>query len=134
VKQQAVIIDLDGTSTLDPRSKNLGKPNEEVIHVVHLLCRWGGFVPIFITGRLEAHRPSVKTFITSLFGAVGATAAIHMRKPDDTADDPAYKLRIYREHIEPQYDTRIVLEDRPSTVAMWRSIGLQCWQVAEGPE
>jgi hypothetical protein len=27
---------------------------------------------------------------------------------------------------------RLVLDDRNSVVKMWRSLGLECWQVAEG--
>lgn len=42
------------------------------------------------------------------------------------------KLEIFREKIAPQFCVKGVLDDRDQVVAMWRSIGLMCAQVAPG--
>ena len=42
------------------------------------------------------------------------------------------KERIYRGHIEPEYEVLFVLDDRDSVVAQWRKMGVSCFQVAPG--
>lgn len=57
---------------------------------------------------------------------------IFMRKADDHRKDSIIKEEIYRTAIEGDFDVRFVLDDRDQVVKMWRGLGLQCFQVAEG--
>jgi len=60
------------------------------------------------------------------------TTAIHMRPSKDTREDYIVKKELYEKHIKPYYDVLVVIDDRQQVVDMWRSIGLNCWQVAKG--
>lgn len=55
-----------------------------------------------------------------------------MREIGDTRPDVELKLKWYKEEIEPQYNILGVFEDRTRLVQMWRSLGLTCFQVADG--
>jgi len=46
--------------------------------------------------------------------------------------DVIIKQEIYEEHIKDKYDVLFVMDDRNQVVEFWRSIGLTCFQVAEG--
>lgn len=46
----------------------------------------------------------------------------------DYRPDDIVKEEIYRLFIEPDYNVRLVIDDRPKVVAMWRRIGLICLQ------
>ncbi len=55
-----------------------------------------------------------------------------MRKFKDFRPDDEVKLDLYEEFIEPDYEVRLVLDDRQRVVDMWRRIGLRCLQVDVG--
>ena len=57
---------------------------------------------------------------------------LYMRPTGDYRTDTEWKRECYESYIKPVYDVRLVLDDRASVVAMWRELGLECWQVAEG--
>lgn len=44
--------------------------------------------------------------------------------------DPQFKLKMYKELIEPFYEVLFVVDDRDSVVAMWRELGITCMDVA----
>lgn len=47
---------------------------------------------------------------------------------------PDYKVKyqLFNENIRDKYNIRFVLDDRNQVVNLWRRLGLQCFQVAEG--
>lgn len=57
---------------------------------------------------------------------------LYMREPGDFRPDEIVKEGIYRDLIERRFTVIGVLDDRNKVVAMWRRIGLVCFQVAEG--
>jgi len=58
---------------------------------------------------------------------------LYMRKAGDYRKDSVIKKEIYLEQIEPKYgEPLLILEDRNQVVEMWRSLGLNCLQVADG--
>ena len=58
--------------------------------------------------------------------------AIFTRTDGDYRQDSLVKYEIYKEHIEPFYNVKFVLDDRNRVVEMWRDQGLKVLQVAEG--
>lgn len=58
---------------------------------------------------------------------------IYMRREGDYRKDSIVKREIYEKHINNGYNkVMLVLDDRNQVVEMWRSLGLECWQVADG--
>lgn len=55
-----------------------------------------------------------------------------MRPEKDSRPDTQIKMEIYKRDIEPKYRVKLVVDDRSRLVTMWRSLGLECWQVADG--
>ena len=44
--------------------------------------------------------------------------------------DPEYKLKMYKELIEPFYEVIFAVDDRDTVVAMWRENGITCFDIA----
>lgn len=42
------------------------------------------------------------------------------------------EVKLFDRHVRDRWDIRRVYDDRNQVVAMWRSIGLPCLQVADG--
>lgn len=55
-----------------------------------------------------------------------------MRARDDKRDDAIIKRELYERHVKGQFYVRAVFDDRDKVVAMWREIGLPCFQVRPG--
>ena len=55
-----------------------------------------------------------------------------MRQAGDNRDDRIVKREIYEREIKGRYNVRFVLDDRNKVVALWRDLGLPCFQVADG--
>lgn len=57
---------------------------------------------------------------------------LYMRPEGDTRKDTLIKEEIYNTYIKDQFNVLGVFDDRDGVVAMWRSKGLTCLQVADG--
>lgn len=57
---------------------------------------------------------------------------LFMRPIGDMRQDAIIKEEIYHSRIEDRYNVLAVFDDRNQTVAMWRKLGLPCFQVADG--
>jgi len=55
-----------------------------------------------------------------------------MRETGDKRKDSVVKEEMYNLHIKKDFKVVFVLEDRSQVVSHWRSMGLVCFQVAEG--
>ncbi len=55
---------------------------------------------------------------------------IYMRAGGDYRPDPVVKAELLQTILEDGFDPFLVVDDRPSVVAMWRSFGLVCLQCA----
>jgi hypothetical protein len=148
MKYKGCIVDIDGTIAdnshrqhyLEGGKKNWDGffsemhrdiPRQVVISAVHALWLQYNWVPIFVSGRGEEYRIPTRDWIDKnmpwavLFGLL-------MRPKADFRPDYEIKREIYENDIAPKYDVQLVLDDRDSVVKMWRKLGLECWQVAEG--
>ncbi|MFD0633205.1 AAA family ATPase [Catenulispora yoronensis] len=52
-----------------------------------------------------------------------------MRKAGDTRGDDIVKSELFDAHVRHRFAVRVVLDDRSRVVALWRRMGLTCWQV-----
>lgn len=134
-KPQAVLCDIDGTLALKgDRSPyewskvGMDTPNQPVVELVRLIHQ-AKIQIILFSGREDSCRDLTKQWL--------ATHAIpydqlYMRASRDNRKDAIVKLELFEKYIREQYQIQFVLDDRNQVVAMWRSLGLACFQVAEG--
>lgn len=60
--------------------------------------------------------------------------ALFMRKAGDSRQDDIVKQEIYDRYFKDKYPVRLVIDDRPSVIRMWRSNGLSVLDVGDGRE
>jgi hypothetical protein len=144
---RAIICDLDGTIAdcahrrhhVEGPSKDWKSffsgikhdlPNRTVLQCVQFYSAFHAV--LFVTGRSEDYRLESEEWLKKHVPAFATKSFLLMRRQGDRRLDVDVKLDIYRSAIQDRYDVRLVLDDRSSVVKMWRSLGLECWQVAEG--
>lgn len=86
---------------------------------------------IFVTGRSDKYMEQTLEWICDKVIHKNTTI-LFMRKDGDHREDCVVKKEIYEEDIKPYFNVLGVFEDRTQCVKMWRSLGLTCYQVAEG--
>lgn len=141
---RAVIFDLDGTlcdcshrlhhvtgSCRDWNAFFAGIPDdgcyEDVANLVFELYINNAIV--FCSGRPEDHRALTETWLER--HGFGAIKALYMRPTDDHRPDHEVKQQLLRAMREDGYEPWLVVDDRPTVVAMWRNEGLTCLQVRD---
>jgi len=55
-----------------------------------------------------------------------------MRAEGDRRGDDVVKAELFDAHVRGRFNVRMVLDDRDRVVALWRRMGLACWQVNYG--
>ncbi|CCF82380.1 phosphatase domain-containing protein [Nitrolancea hollandica] len=135
VKGKAIICDLDGTlAILEGRGPfeyercDTDLPSEAVVELLRAMGAAGHTV-IFVSGREDSCREKTVSWINRLSLP---SEKLFMRKTGDFRKDVIVKREIYEKEIKEHYNVCFVLEDRNQAVRMWRSLGLPCFQVAEG--
>lgn len=150
IRPKSVVVDIDGTvaSHVLPDGTLLrghhqyrgviwDLPKPEVIDVVHAL-RDAGFQIVFCSGRPEEddsfYDVGRATFhwLAEHLGEWVQSCPLFLRRSGDRRPDDIVKREIYERLILPEYDVQIALDDRDRVVAMWRSFGITCLQVAPG--
>lgn len=141
-KPPVYIVDLDGTVALKDRAAGargwheydrVGEdlPNEPVIDLVARLRATGAGI-VFLSGRKESCRDQTRKWLIHHMEWWTINAPLFMRTDGDNRDDSIVKLEIFDTHIRDQYQVLGCIDDRDRVVAMWRSLGLTCFQVAPG--
>lgn len=146
--KRAIICDLDNTLSLNVTGRPwYGEGYEKRIYedevnttvngvITYLIDQnedWTPFAEhiLFVSGRMEVGRAETVRWLTNKARQYEQDYTLLMRKDRDFRLDELVKREIYDEHIAGKYDVRLVLDDKPALVDMWRSLGLQCWQVRE---
>lgn len=131
----AIIVDIDGTlAKMADRSpyewERVGE-DELHYHIADLINKYSSFgVKILIvTGRDGSSQELTKQWLSK--------HKIHwdkffIRPAKNREKDTVIKKRIFEQEIRQKYHVLFVLDDRQQVVDMWRSLGLPCFQVAEG--
>lgn len=129
----AVIVDMDGTLALfegNPYDRDFenDKVNIPVKWVVNNLYT-DNMKVIITSGRNGKFRRVTEEWLltNSVFYDI-----LLMRDEKDNRKDSEVKLDFYNQEIKGKYNVFVVLDDRNQVVSLWRSLGLNCWQVAEG--
>lgn len=104
------------------------KPIAPTIGLYRALREHG--IIIFVTGRPEKYMDETMGWLCNQLGT--DCISLFMRKNGDHRPDYMVKKEIYDEHIKPYHHIDGVFEDRKQCVDMWRSLGLTCYQVADG--
>lgn len=90
-----------------------------------------GNVVLLVSGRPEGYREATELWLAS-HGV--SYDALYMRCAGDRRPDHIVKSQIFDAILADGYDVRLVIDDRPSVVAMWRERGLICLQADPGNE
>lgn len=105
------------------------KPIPTTLEVLCALQKHGATI-IFVTGRPEKYMDETMRWLCGQLNA--NCVSLFMRKNGDHRPDYIVKKEIYDECIKPYHHINGVFEDRKQCVDMWRSLGLTCYQVADG--
>lgn len=132
----AVIVDLDGTLTsagwrehhLRERKRDwdaffagMGRdaPVQPLVDLVDWIASRAAV--ILLTGRPDDHETVVRRWLAD-HGV--AYDQLLMRPSGDRRPDTVVKRERYRRDVAPYHDVRIVVDDRPRVIEMWREEGL----------
>jgi hypothetical protein len=129
-KPKAMIIDIDGTLMSNVRRTSLGVPfvkYENEINMLHMdktidgvagliniYCRMVGVIPIFVTGRMDNFNGRIKSItIEQIMDALPVVKQpiLFMRGENDFRKPVEFKNSVYKEHIRPNYDVVMVIDD-----------------------
>lgn len=132
----AVIVDVDGTVALmsgrspyDESRVHEDRPNVPVVDTVKAL-RDSGMEIVFMSARTEGCWDATFDW---LYEHVGPEfRGPFMRKIGDMRKDSVVKAELFDEEVRDYFNVRLVLDDRDQVVSLWRSLGLPCFQVADG--
>ena len=148
---RAVIADLDGTLSLfncrkkgkvqmrapgahtrnpyDASNCDLDSLNEPLAEILKYMSDFGGCHIIFCTGRDAKYKKQTEAFLNKY---INYPHTLLMRDKGDKRKDSTIKEEMYNLHIDGKYEVIVVFDDRDQAVRHWRSMGLICFQVADG--
>jgi predicted kinase len=132
----AVIFDIDGTlahmqgmrGTFDWHRVGVDAVDEKLRETVRVYDK-AGYNIIVVTGRDGLSEEKTKQWFRD------NKIPFHrlFTKPkNDFRKDSITKTEIFNEHIKGKFNVLCAYDDRDQAVAMWRGLGVKCYQVAEG--
>lgn len=132
---KAIVVDIDGTlahmTTRGPFAwKRVGEDDLDatVADMVAMYDREGYYI-ILLSGRDGVCEPETKAWLSQHSVPYDE---LYMRPAGNCDKDTLIKERMFFDKVAPFYNVKFVLDDRACVVDMWRGIGVQCFQVAEG--
>lgn len=131
----AVLCDIDGTlahmdgkrSPFEWAKVGEDRLDETVANLISVLSE--KYPVILLSGRDSVCRDETIQWLTKHNIQYHA---LYMRPEGDMRKDNVVKRELFDNHIRDRYAVEFVLDDRNQVVDMWRSMGLKCYQVAEG--
>jgi predicted kinase len=132
----AVVIDLDGTLTsaawrvrhLEGKRKDwsrffAGMARDAPVRPLVDLAEWIAerASVVLLTGRPDDHEDVIRRWLRD---HRVPHELLLMRSRGDRRPDTIVKRERYRRDVVPHYDVRLVIDDRPSVIEMWREEGL----------
>lgn len=133
-KPSAYIFDIDGTlaqmgdrSPYDFTQVHKDTVKKDVARVSSILDRedW----TIIMSGRSEECRQQTEEWLEK--NGIEFDE-LYMRAKGDNRPDWQIKYDLFNEHVRNRYNVRGVFDDRNQVVALWREMGLTCFQVDYG--
>ena len=132
------IFDIDGTLALKSNRSPFewGRVGEDTVNVPvasvyrMLESSLGNEYKFFIfSGRDSVFRKETEEWLQK-YGI--KYEGLFMRPENNMEKDSIIKARLFDENIRGKYNVAGVFDDRQQVVDMWRSMGITCFQVAEG--
>lgn len=133
--KNAYIFDIDGTLALMKNRSPFAwdKVGEDILNInvarVLTILKNSGYEIIIITGRDEVCRKETITWLVN--NNINYNLML-MREINDKRPDQVIKNELYENYIKGRFNILGVFDDRDSVVALWRSLGLTCFQVEYG--
>ena len=131
----AVLCDIDGTLAIhdgrgpyDLEQCETDLLNYEVARILALCDRADDYI-ILLSGRQSEYREHTERWLAR-YGVV--YDELWMRPVGDRRADDIVKAELFDAHVRHRFNARLVLDDRDRVVALWRRLGLPCWQVNYG--
>lgn len=127
-KPKSAIVDIDGTVAhmidrgpfmWDRVHEDL--PNKELFFMIQGL-KLNGYNIIFVSGRDSVCREQTNDWLSQ---HVNFDFQLFMREAGDQRKDTIVKKELYMNHIHGRYNVKLVIDDRPSVVRQWLSMGLK---------
>lgn len=89
---------------------------------------------VFMSGRPDSAREKTQAWLRTNLDRIGAYQDfdLYMRRTGDFRQDYIVKYELFQQHIADKYMVWAVFDDRNQVVQMWRKLGLQTYQVADG--
>jgi hydroxymethylpyrimidine pyrophosphatase-like HAD family hydrolase len=145
MNKQTVVVDIDGTLAdithrrhhIEGRRKKWGKffkemdrdlPIPEVAAKVRALSR--DHTIILVTGRPDDYREVTEQWLKQ---HKIPYQQLYMRKAGDFRPDDIVKQEILDRHLDKE-EIKLVIEDRPRVIRMWRRNGLEVEDAGDGLE
>ena len=135
----AIIVDIDGTVALrgdrnpyDETRVSEDLPNMPVIEMVWAAAEHYEAKVLFFSGRKDICFGATGEWLCKHVEADPDMFELRMRKAGDFRQDRIVKHEMFNEYARGKYDVVAVFDDRDSVVLLWRELGLQCFQVADG--
>ena len=128
----AVICDLDGTLALHQGRSPFDYAKLGTDRVCKPVLQLLQFTPahiIYMSGREDWCKDLTETWLKDNGCPSGS---LYMRKTKDNRKDDFVKYELFNEHVRDKFNVQWVVDDRNRVVKMWRTLGLTCFQVAEG--
>lgn len=133
---KAFVFDIDGTianmegvrGPFDWKKVGKDAPYTDVIEMAWTLYDMG-FHIIIVSGRDAVCRPETEQWLNDHNVPFNR---LYMRPEGSQVRDSIIKHDIYHRDIAPHYQVKGVFDDRNQVVAMWRAMGLRCYQVQLG--
>ena len=135
-KPNAVIFDIDGTLAHTQGKRGMFDWDKVGVDVVDEKLREtvraykkAGYKIIIITGRdgLSLEK-TIQWFVDNNI----PFDFLYTKAENDFRKDSITKVEIYNQNIKGRYNVLCAYDDRDQAVAMWRGLGVKCYQVAEG--
>jgi predicted kinase len=132
----AFVFDIDGTianmegvrGPFDWKKVGKDAPYNDVIEMAQTLSDAGNHI-IVVSGRDAVCRAETERWMDEYDMPFDQ---LLMRPAGSSVRDSIIKHDIYHRDIDPFYNVKGVFDDRNQVVAMWRAMGLRCYQVQLG--
>lgn len=131
----ALIVDIDGTlahmvnrGPFDWDRVGEDKVDQQVASLVRTYSA-NGYKILITSGRDAVCRKQTEKWLVE--NSIPFDA-LYMRPKGDSRKDCVVKEEIFNTKISGVYYVEFVIDDRDQVVKLWRSLGLKCFQVAEG--
>ena len=128
---ECIVVDVDGTlahiDSSNPRnvydaSRACEDILDDAVSSIVNMAYGHGYKIIILTGRHSGHLDVTKEWLEEK----GVNYdEIYSRTEGDRRADTIIKEELYREHIEGKYNVKYIIDDRPSVIRMWQSLGLK---------